>query len=411
MRVLFVSQEVPPDTNWGGIGTYIDVMTQALAEDGHEVHVLSVVPGQPVSRTRRGQVTVHRRATPAARDPTGHLPETWRRLMLGASVARVMGTLGLRPDVVECPEWMAEGIFVALRGRLPLVVRLHAGARQVFPVSGLGRGSRGLDGKLAAWLEESSTRLANVVVSTRSHLDEVAGPLGLDEGSLHAIPVPIRVPDPSPLNGSNPPLVVCVGRLEPRKSPEVLVRAAPRVLQAVPEARFVFVGRDNMPPGAASSSSYLRQEAHRLGVAHAIEFTGQIDQAAVYRELERSTVCAFPSRWECFANAAAEALAVGRPVVATPISAFRERVKEGVTGRLVAAEDTQGWADALIELLRDRALARRMGDAGAAHMGATSDPHRVADLTLEAYEHAVKRWHAGLRAAQRRRIPRPARRR
>src|SRR5947207_919519 len=46
MRTLFVSQELPPETGWGGIGTYVDVLSEALARKSVEVHVLSVVEGQ-----------------------------------------------------------------------------------------------------------------------------------------------------------------------------------------------------------------------------------------------------------------------------------------------------------------------------------------------------------------------------
>ena len=44
MKVLFVSQELPPETGWGGIGTYVSMISRALAERGVEVHVLSVAP-------------------------------------------------------------------------------------------------------------------------------------------------------------------------------------------------------------------------------------------------------------------------------------------------------------------------------------------------------------------------------
>jgi glycosyltransferase involved in cell wall biosynthesis len=402
MRILFVSQEVPPDSAWGGIGTYVDVLSGALAAKGHDVHVLSIVEGQPRGREVRNGVTVHRFTLPAVHRPAEHLPEAWRRVLLAVSAARLLPRLGLAPEVVECPEWMAEGLVLGFDDRMPLVVRLHSSARQLFPLTGQGGSYRGLDGRLAARLEEISARRAHAVISTRSNLEEVAGSMRLDSAALHAIPYPIRLPPLSPLADDGAPRVTFVGRLEPRKAPEVVLRAAPRVLDAVPECRFVFVGRDVMPNGSPSSSDWLRREATRLGVAHAVELTGQLDHAAVHAELGRATVCAFPSRWESFGNVVAEASAVGRPVVATPIAPFRELVKDGATGRLVAAEDSDGWAEALVDLLRDRPLARRMGETGAKHVAAISEPGRVADLTLAAYEHARDRWRRGARSGRRR---------
>src|SRR6202035_2116631 len=120
MRVLFVSQEMPPETGWGGIGTYVDVLSEALAAKGHEVHVLSVAEDQPPSRTQRGGVTIHRFPLPPAGDPTGRLPETWMRLRQAVSVMRMFRRLDLRPDVVEAPEWMAEGLALGWSAKLPL---------------------------------------------------------------------------------------------------------------------------------------------------------------------------------------------------------------------------------------------------------------------------------------------------
>ena len=401
MTVLFVSQELPPETGWGGIGTYVDVLSEALARKSVDVHVLSVVDGQEASRKVIDGVTVHRRSLPRARGSERFPPETWRRVWLAATVARLVPRLEPAPRVVECPEWMAEGLGLALRGKLPLVVRLHSSARQLFPLTGQGQHLRGLDGRVAAWLEEVSARRANVVISTRSNLDEVAAPMRLDERALHAIPYPVRLPQPSPMPVSEAPRVTFVGRLEPRKAPEVALRAAPKVLAAVPDARFVFVGRTATREGGISSAEWLRTEAQRLGVAHAVELTGHLDRDDVADQLRRASVCAFPSRWESFGNVVAEASAVGRPVVVSPIAPFRELVEDGVTGRIVPLSDTDAWAAALIDVLGDRERADAMGQAGAERIARISEPARIADLTLAAHEHAIERWRRGERAARR----------
>ena len=401
MRVLFVSQEMPPETGWGGIGTYVDVISEAIAEKGTTVDVLSVVDGQPASRQERGGVTVHRQPLPRVRGCGRLPPETWRRFWLPMTVAWLIPRLGLRPNVVECPEWMAEGLVLGLVGRFPLVVRLHSSARQLFPYTGQGRKWRGLDGRAAATLEERSARQANVVVSTRSNLDEVVARLRLDGSALHAIPYPVRLPPLQPMPADGPPRVTFVGRLEPRKAPEVVLAAAPRVLAAVPEARFVFVGRDEYLPGDGSSMGRLRGEAQRLGVAHAVDFTGQLDQMGVVEELRRATVCAFPSRWESFGNVVAEASATGRPVVASPIAPFRELVADGITGRIAPLEDSSAWAAALIDLLSDRERAGAMGREGARRVARISEPGRVAELALSAHEHAIQRFSRRERAGRR----------
>jgi glycogen synthase len=400
MRVLFVSQELPPETGWGGVGTYVDVLSEALAAKGVDVHVLSVVDRQAQSTREVNGVTVHRRPLPHVRGAHRPAPEVWRRAGPAFNVPRLIDRIRIDPDVIECPEWMAEGLGLGLAGKFPLVVRLHSTARQVFPHSGQGAQLRGVDGRVAMWLEETSARRANLVVSTRSNLDEVAGWMRLDPSALHAIPYPVRLPPLMPMPDPSVPRVTFVGRLEPRKAPEVVLRATPAVLERQPAARFTFVGRDGVAPGLFPSSAWLQSEAERLGVSHAIELTGQLDRPRLIEQLGRATVCAFPSRWESFGNVLAEAASVGRPVVASTIPPFQELVEDGVTGRLAPLDDARAWSEALLEILSDEKLARGMGEAGARRIAGISAPDRVAELALAAYEDAIQRWHRGLRAAR-----------
>jgi glycogen synthase len=403
VRVLFVSQEFPPETGWGGIGTYVDVLSHALASRGVDVHVLSVVKGQAPSETRVDGVTVHRARLPRLRG-VGRLtgcPETWQRSLLAASIVPLVARLPSRPTVVECPEWRAEGLGLAFRRALPLVVRLHSSARQIMPFTGQGTGWFGLDGRLAARLEDASARRAHVVISTGSNLKEVLPHLRIDPSATHAIPYPVRLHSRTQTPPSSSPRVAFVGRLEPRKGPDVLLKAVSKVAAAVPGVRFAFIGRDGVAPGAPCSGQWLQAEAARLGVTDAIELHGQRAARGVQEELRRATVCVFPSRWETFGNVVVEAAAAGRPVVASTIPPFRELVADGVTGRLVPLDDPDGWADAIVQLLTQPDRSRAMGEAGAEHVARISDPARVADLTLTAYEHALRRWRMGLRAGRR----------
>ena len=401
MRILFISQEFPPETAWGGIGTYVDVLSEALAARGVEVHVLSAVPGQGPSAVSHAGVHVHRVRVPRAPGPGRLVPEAWERIVLAATVARAIPRLGFGPTVVECPEWKAEGLAVALRGSLPLVVRLHSSARQLFPHTGQGRSLGGLDGRLAARLEDTCARRANTVISTGSNLAEVSTRLRLDATATHAIPYPVRLPPLAPPVNAGERRVTFVGRLEPRKAPDVLLAAAPMVLKAFPDTRFVFVGRDVMEPGTPCSSAWILRESERLGVAHAVQLRGQLDRAGVLDELRQASVGVFPSRWESFGNVVAEAAAVGRPVVVSSIPPFRELVHDGVTGRIVAGEEPRGWAGALVEMLSSPDRARTMGEAGAGLVARISDPARVADLTLAAHADAIERWRSGHRAGLR----------
>jgi glycogen synthase len=392
---------MPPETGWGGIGTYVSTISRALAALGTEVHVLSVVPGLPPSRAQTGDVTVHRYPLPDVGKVARRAPEAWRRLWVPANVAWRAWGLPIRPDVVECPEWMAEGLGIAVGRRLPLVVHLHSSARQLFPFSGQGRRIRGFDRRAAFWLEEAAVRRANAVISTPWNLEELGPRLNLAREMLHPLWYPLEPPERLPMPDPGRPRVTFLGRFEPRKGPNILLGAVPAVLREVPEAVFAFVGRD--PPGArgVASSDWLRTEAERLGVAHAVRVREAFGADAVETELRQSTVCAFPSRWESFGYTIAEAQGAARPVVVSSIPALRALVEPGTTGAIAASDEPGAWAAPLIELLKDPARARQMGEAGAERIARLTDPRRVAEETLVVYERAQERWRHGLRAGQR----------
>ena len=406
MRHLFVSQEFPPETGWGGIGTYVSIISEALAAEGADVHVLSVVPEQASSRKVINGVTVHRERLPQPRGSGRLPPEAWRRLWLPLIVARVIKRLDVRPQVVECPEWCAEGLMLGLNGSVPLVARMHSGARQLFPHTGQGSRLHGLDGRFAIALEEFSVRRANVVVATRSVLKEVSGTLRLDPLAAHEISYPLRPTATASGPESGGPRVTFLGRFEPRKGPDVVLRALPQVVAAVPEVRVAFVGRDATEPGSVASAGWLLAEARRLGVSNSVEVREAFGRSVVDEELARATVSVIPSRWESFGYTVAEAMARERPVVVSPIGAFQDLVTDRVSGRVVPLDDVDGWASAMIELLTTPALARAMGIAAARNVATLTEPARIAALTLEAHRHAIERWRQGKQAGLTRRARR-----
>jgi glycogen synthase len=297
---------------------------------------------------------------------------------------------------------MAEGLGLGLASRLPLVVHLHSSARQIFPLSRQGMRARGMDGQAAIWLEDTAVRRAHAVISTPWNLAEAEPLLRLDPAALHPLWYPLHLPERLPMPDPAQPRVTFLGRFEPRKGPNVLLAAAPAVLAAVPEARFAFVGRDGIGAGQPASADWLRREAERLGVAHAVEVREEFGREAVTRALREATVCAFPSRWESFGYTMAEAQGAGRPVVVSSIPPLRALVDDGGAGATAVSDDPESWAEPLIALLRNPARAAALGDAGAIRLAEISEPAKVADETLAVYEHARERWRRGERAGLRR---------
>lgn len=164
---------------------------------------------------------------------------------------------------------------------------------------------------------------------------------------------PVELDPPSadpPWPAGDGPVIGFVGRIEPRKGPLDLVRAAPSIRAATADARIVVVGDD--PFG--SDPAYLAAVDSAPGIER---YGWNAGAPGLMRHLD---VLVAPSRREPFGTVVAEAMAVGTPVVASAVDGLREVVEDGVTGRLVAPGDPEALAAAVLEVLAAR---DRMGAA------------------------------------------------
>ncbi|MCI0574647.1 MAG: glycosyltransferase family 4 protein [Chloroflexi bacterium] len=181
------------------------------------------------------------------------------------------------------------------------------------------------------------------------------------------------------LNPFGGPILLHVGSLKPRKNLPALLEAFASVLPHFPKARLVLVGRG---PG----KSVLQAQARQLGLAPAVYFAGFVSEEDKLAYYQSATLVVSPSLLEGFGFAVAEAMACGRPVVATQAGSLPELVADGETGLLAPAGDAAALSQAILRLLRDEELARRMGQAGAARVDALFRWDRAARLTWQQYE-------------------------
>lgn len=151
-------------------------------------------------------------------------------------------------------------------------------------------------------------------------------------------------------------LVVGMGaQLIERKGHRYLFDAVPRVLAAVPSARFLILGRGPL-------DAQLREDVARRGLSQKIRFLGFRDD--VDRLMPCFDLLVHPAVMEGMGNILLQAAACEVPIVASAAGGIPEVVRDGVNGRLVPPRDVQALADALIELLSDAKRRRRMGADG-----------------------------------------------
>ncbi len=191
--------------------------------------------------------------------------------------------------------------------------------------------------------------------STRSDLSA----RGIDPGRISVVPCGLTQADyavTTPPESRRDPTICFLGRLRRYKGAQFAVRALPRVLESVPEARLVLAGDGPYRPT-------LEGLARSLGVSERVRFLGSVSQPEKVAALNAAQVAVNPSPKEGWGLTVIEANACGTPVVASRSPGLVESVRDGETGILVPHGDVPALADGLIRLLRDRELRLRLATA------------------------------------------------
>ena len=166
------------------------------------------------------------------------------------------------------------------------------------------------------------------------------------------------------------PIVLFVGRIEPLKGIDVLLRAAAQL-----EGRFhlLVVGGDEKD---SARKGELVALARQLGIERKVTFLDAVAHADLPLYYNAADICVVPSYYESFGLVAVEAMACGVPVVASRVGGLRETVRDGRTGYLVPWRCPEPFAERLDLLLSNEALRRSLGREGRA----TAERFRWSDV-------------------------------
>lgn len=152
-------------------------------------------------------------------------------------------------------------------------------------------------------------------------------------------------------------IVVAVARFSPEKGLDRLIRAMPLVKRQVPDSALLLVGDGRERPR-------LERLAEELGVRDRIRFAGSVPPPEVKHHLGLASVFALPSRVEGLGSSFLEAMACGLPIVAGPVGGIPDFLEDGKTGLFCEPENPASLSEKIVRLLRDDALASRLGRAG-----------------------------------------------
>jgi phosphatidylinositol alpha-mannosyltransferase len=189
--------------------------------------------------------------------------------------------------------------------------------------------------------------------------------------------------------------ILFVGRFEKRKGFDYLLRAYRYAKQEVPNCRLIAVG-----PGVRLRNKYEKQ-IRKHGIKDVI-FTGYVTYSDLPRYYQTADITCFPATgWESFGIVLLEAMAVGKPIIASAIDGYTAVLTDGAEGLAVPPRNAEKLAEALIKLMKDEPLRRQMGARGkpkAMQYDWTLIARRVLDFYTQTLDR-IKRPEVTARAA------------
>ena len=401
-RVAMISMHTSPLAtpgvgDAGGLNVYVGEVASRLGERGLRVDVFTRATdehGPAVVEVNENTRVIHVAAGPAG-------PVVKERLLdlVHAFGERLDAEMG-HYDLLHSHYWLSGMVGRRLKARhgLPLVHTMHTMARVKNAALSKDQSSEPdhREQGEAAVVADADVLTAN----TTDEAAELQRHYGARTGQIRIVPPGVDLhrfhPCDQPKSRAqlgidqDAHVVLFVGRIQPLKAPDVLIRAVAALTDRDParraRLRLIIIGSPSGPDSEWSAT--LAPLARDLGIGDLVAFRPHSVRADLFRWYCASDVVGVPSYNESFGLVALEAQACGRPVVATDVGGLRHTVRDGLTGRLVPTPDVAAWAGALGAVLDDEGERLRMGARAAAHASAFSWDNTAA-ATLAAYGLAV----------------------
>lgn len=312
--------------------------------------------------------------------------------------------VGLRVAPVSFHGDLSPGAVWSVRRALssfrPEIVQLHdPHALSAGTLASLGRASEGPSAALVATrrvdfplrgpLSRLKYRACARVIAVSRAIARVLEADGLDPGRVRIVYEGVSDRPPGAGGAAalrdlgippDSPVVGNVAALTDHKDHSTLLEAAARVVARAPEVRFLIVGDGELRQS-------LEAQARALGLGAHCVFAGFRNDLDVL--IPAFSLFCLSSWMEGLGTSLLDAMAFGRPVVATRAGGIPEAVEDGVTGLLVPARDPQALAEALLKLLSAGAQRERMGQAARRRFEERFTADRMVDETLVVYREAL----------------------
>ena len=365
-----------------GAGAVADNLASVLAQTGHEISIFTASANSKTTTESYGNIRIYRYGTnfrvASGRFSFGLLknPAKYPTSLVHVHVTIPMGDIA--------------GLQYAKKKKVPLVVTYHGDLQE-----NMGGFIRRMSVYFYnKFLLDKILSHADVIISpSEYYIDEsrflgkyrdkivvIQNGINIDEFDIDYSKEECRKKLSLPLDGK---ILLFLGTLSPHKGPDVLLKAMPKILKNIPDAKLVFVGSGEI-------RKKLERICKKISVEKYVEFVGFVGdtfkKALYYKSAD---VFVLPSFLEIFGIVNLEAMACGIPIVASKVGGIPEIVKDGENGLLVPPRDSEALADAIIYLLENEDIREKMGKNGR-KKGENYSWERIAEETEKVYEEVLR---------------------
>ncbi|MCB9885901.1 MAG: glycosyltransferase family 4 protein [Planctomycetes bacterium] len=396
MRIAILSYEYPPDTGYGGIGTYSYYQARALAKLGHDVHVFAGATRDGVWHSEHEGVKVTRIKREGWLDrllgDAKKMRAWWfqNRVTTAYNAYRVLQREHDRKpfDFVEAPECGADAMVASSFMRVPMAIKFHSPARLIMNIYDVPK----MDRELTSFAEQLGINQVEVLTSCSRFLaDEVATKMG-EQKPIHVVPNGIDVPlfdrdegiDVHERFGlpRDKQLIFFANRMEERKGVHILKAMVEQTLAEYPQIAFVFAGRDLFGWMEKRILPWVKDH----GLQDRFFYLGHLDLPSVRACLKASSIFLIPSLWENCPYSCIEAMTAGLAIVSSDCGGMPELIEDRRTGLLARNGDPASFVAALREMIEDDGLRERCGAAARVEVETRLTDIAIAQRSIDIYQ-------------------------
>jgi len=349
LRIAFATPEFVTEDHFdGGLSNYINRVSKALVQLGHDVHVITLSTKNEDTFDHEG-VMVHRvmprRGWYRLNRLTGSsLTTTLHWLNFSTQTYRKLKQLHRRRPfhLIQYPNYSSCGLFSIPLLRAAHVVRASSHQSQLNDAAGV---KRDVDSTVAGLLESLQYKLTRNIHAPSRAIQQtlrdarlLRTPFYLETGTLDS-----AVYDRF-LRGKK--YVLFFGRFQLHKGFHVLARALPRFLSHCRDAHVALVGRDMETSLASSMAAFARAQCNGFG--ERLIIVEKLPHSQLYPVIAGAQLVVLPSLIDNLPNACLEAMGLGKVVIGTEGTSFEELITDGVNGFLVLPGNPEALADKMI---------------------------------------------------------------